>query len=297
MVRRYKMNKANRLNKGVFPVLISCSLLLLVSSCASEVSRSQGAGEQSDSTTIDQAKSQNTQVASIDGASAARVQVQSDASVPPQSDKHSPITGDCKQQPYVRYQKQAHNYIKKGWEATQNQRFGVGFRDAEEYKRWSDTSAQLFTTVSKLCDAMNQCAKRSKTDKDKRCAAQVQQFKQWQDLAQQFVAKVKTVERAQPPRLCSLNPSSDDSSQCFDLLADQIDNTCQTEQCQEASACFRGVYILDDAINQARLACSYVGQKLSECRSYVEETARRKAEFQRCLKKYEQLPVEILPVI
>jgi len=105
------------------------------------------------------------------------------------------------------------------------------------------------------------------------------------------------VESTQPPMLCSLTPSVDDPSQCYNLLADQIEKTCQTEQCKETSICFRGVYFLDDAINQAKLACSYVGQKLSECRSYVEETGRRKAKFDQCMGKYQQLPLEILPVI
>ena len=305
---------------GVSVVLIACSVALFVSSCVSPSSKPEevATSEQSEPSTTGHDSSQdsaghNVTPSSSDSSNIDPVlnnsadtkdgheqsnQIQKEDSNATQHASHqNTITAECKQQPFVQYENQARDYIKKGWEATQAQRFGVGFRDAEEYKKWSDTSNQLFTKVSELCTAMSDCAKQGKTDSAKKCSAEADRFAHWQDLAKRFVEKVKTVETTQPPMLCSLNPSPDDLSQCFNVLADQIENTCQTAQCKETSICFRGVYFLDDAINQAKLACSYVGQKLSDCRGYVEETGRRQANFEQCLDKYRQLPVEILPVI
>jgi hypothetical protein len=134
-------------------------------------------------------------------------------------------------------------------------------------------------------------------DKDQKCASEAKRLEQWQGLAKRFVDKVKIVESSQPPMLCSLTPSADEPSQCYALLADRIEQTCQSPSCATIAGCFRGVYFLDDAINQAKLACGFVGQDLSQCRGYIEETARRKAEVEQCLDKYNQMQVEILPVI
>lgn len=204
---------------------------------------------------------------------------------------------ECKKEPYVKYEQQARNSISMGWEATKAQRFGVGFRNADEYKKWSNTHNDVFTKVTELCEALSICTKQNKADKNTKCVEQAKQFAQWQKLSERFATKVKSVETTQPPMLCSLKPKDTDPSECFNLLADQIGQTCQTETCKDASICFRGVYFLDDAINQAELACGFVGQKLSNCRGYIEATGRRKAEFEQCLGLYEQLEVEILPVL
>jgi hypothetical protein len=314
-LRNSAMNKNKRLNSKILPALIGCSLALFVTSCASQVSTADELNQTPSSSadtinaqeaaqdTVNSTQPSGTETPAnktADGNSGneqiAQAQIE-DSGNPRQTSPQRNLIEECKKQPFVQYESQAHEYIKKGWEATQAQRFGVGFRNAEEYKKWTDTGNQLFAKVSELCVAMNDCAKQNKTSKEKKCAAEAGRFGQWQDLAGHFVEKVKSVLSTQPPVLCSLTPSADDSSQCFNLLADQIEQSCQTAECKEASACFRGVYILDDAINQAKLACSYVGQELSECRSYVEETGRRKAKFEQCVDKYQQLPMEILPVI
>jgi len=203
----------------------------------------------------------------------------------------------CKQQPFVQYESDARQHIQHGWEATQAQRFGVGFRDKEEYERWKQSHEQLFTKVSEVCEQVSACVKQNPTDKDQKCASQAQRFEQWQNVAQHFVEKVKVVEASQPPMLCSLTPSAEDPSECYSKVAERIGQACQNQQCQEASGCFLGISFLDDAINQAKLACGFVGQKLADCRGYVEATQRRKTNVQQCIDMYKQLPVEILPVI
>jgi len=304
------MTKNNRLNGVIFFALIGCSVPWFVSSCASQAPKTDSQHGQTESTPsgvsngqessgqIAAAATDQTQTkdSSSDIIKEQVAQVQKEDSGA-QHIKRNNLTEACKKQPYIQYKSQAGEYIKKGWEANQAERFGVGFRDAGEYKKWKETGDQLFTKVDELCAAKSECAKQNKTDTEKKCVSDAERFGQWQDLAKRFVDKVKSVESTQPPMLCSLTPSVDDPSQCYNLLADQIEKTCQTEQCKETSICFRGVYFLDDAINQAKLACSYVGQKLSECRSYVEETGRRKAKFDQCMGKYQQLPLEILPVI
>jgi hypothetical protein len=207
------------------------------------------------------------------------------------------IGESCKQQPFVQYEKQAREYIQHGWEATQAQRFGVGFRDADEYEKWKKTHNTLYTTVSDACVQLSNCVKQNPADKDQACASEAKRFEQWQILAKRFRDKVNVVQSSQPPMLCSLTPSADDPSQCYALVAENIEQACQTELCKETASCFQGVGFLDDAINQAKLACGFVGQKLSECRGYIEATGRRKAEFQQCLDQYKQLQIEILPVI
>lgn len=307
------MNKNNRLIGSTLLALIACSLIFLVSSCASQEAVSDqpkssptessppsssdnaGAEQQNLMVSNDSAESKSVPDNKTAHEQISQTQKESGSTQPPVPAIE--ITAECKQQPFVKYKTQAEQSIKKGWEAKKAERFGVGFRNEAEYKKWSDTSNQLFTKVSELCSAMSACAKQNKADKEKKCAAEAERFGQWQDLAEKFVAKAKTVETTQPPMLCSLEPSADDLSQCFNLLADKIEDTCVSAQCKETSICFRGVYFLDDAINQAKLACSYVGQKLSECRGYVEETGRRSAAFERCLDKFKQLPVEISPVI
>lgn len=207
------------------------------------------------------------------------------------------IVEECKQEPYVKYEQQSRESIKKGMQATKAERFGVGFRNAGEYKKWSTAHNEVFKSVSEACMVLSDCAKKNAKDKEKQCASQATKYNDWKKLAKRFADKVKAVESTQPPPLCALTPDKNDPSDCFNLLADNINETCQSEQCQEASLCFRGVYFLDDAIRQAEHACGFVGQKLSECRGYVEASGRRQNELSQCLDMYKNLDAEILPVI
>jgi hypothetical protein len=306
------MNYNNRLKDYIILALIGCLLV----SCASQESRSGAAQGAESASKVAGSSNTETSGGQVEKSSADQQQTKASAgsksskseqlaqAAEKKSDHGSQnteqagsVVQECAQQPYVRYQNQADKYIKQGWDATQAKRFGVGFRDEAEYKKWKDTKSEVFAKVSALCVALSDCNKRNKTDMEKKCGVEKQRFAQWQDLAKRFVNVVKTVVSTQPPMLCSLTPSVDDPSQCYQLLADRIENTCHTDQCKATSICFRGVYFLDEAINQAKLACSYVGQKLSDCRGYVEETGRRKGKFEQCLARYKQLPQEILPVI
>ena len=292
------MNKA-RLENPLLLILVLSSLIILLSSCAS--------GASVESTTAGDSESAPTQVSESKSVAKAEAKATSVSEATAAQAEKSPAMEEavsmaelgesCKQQPYVNYEKQAREHIQRGWAATQAQRFGIGFRDSAEYEKWRDTHSQLFTKVSEICEKVSECVKQNPSDKENKCASQMKRFEQWQVSAKRFAEEVKVVERSQPPMLCSLVPSVDDPSQCYTLVADQIDKTCQTPACADAAGCFRGVYFLNDAINQAKLACGFVGQKLSTCRGYIEATARRKAEVEQCVDMYNQLPVEILPVI
>jgi hypothetical protein len=270
-----------------------------MSSCASQATSDATAGVDAKTASADvSAPTAESQSVAESGSETAAGQVEQ----PQAGDVAAPIQlamigESCKQQSYIKYEKQAREHIQHGWEATKAQRFGVGFRDVAEYEKWKDTHTKLFTKVSNVCEQLSSCIKQNPADKEQKCASEAKRLEQWQGLAKRFVDKVKIVEGSQPPMLCSLTPSVDDPSQCYALLADQIEQTCQSPSCADTAGCFRGVYFLDDAINQAKLACGFVGQELSQCRGYTEATARRKAEVEQCLDMYNQMSVEILPVL
>ncbi|WP_455212172.1 hypothetical protein [Kaarinaea lacus] len=293
-----KVKNKTKLELPFLFMLVASSLILFLPSCASQTtSNEEATADVADAT---EATPSTASALASESSSETSAKQSSEPSQP--TDVISPVQlveigESCKQQPYVEYEKQAREHIQRGWEATQAQRFGVGFRDTSEYEKWKATHNTLFTKVSNICGQLSDCVKQNTADKEQKCATELQRFEQWQALAKRFVDKVKVVERSQPPMLCSLTPSVDDPSQCYALLADQIEKTCQAPSCSEAASCFHGVYFLDDAINQAKLACSFVGQKLSQCRGYTEATARRKAEVEQCIDTYNQIQVEILPVI
>lgn len=287
-----------KLDRPLLLILVAYLLVLMLSSCASQTTseaKTEQVSEAKPSATSASSESQPT--AESGGKTASEQTEQSQPADVVPAVQMVEIGESCKKQPYVEYEKQAREHIQHGWEATQAQRFGVGFRDAAEYEKWKNAHNSLFTKVSNICVQLSDCVKQNAEDKEQKCASELQRFEQWQVLAKRFVDKVKIVESSQPPMLCSLTPSVDDPSQCYSLVADQIDQTCQAPACNEAASCFRGVYFLDDAINQAKLACSFVGQELSKCRGYIEATSRRKAEVQQCIDAYNQIQVEILPVI
>ena len=290
------MNK-NRLAIPFLLIFIAGSFNLGISSCAT--SSVSNAASNSDSNSSEQ-KTGLSELPSVEASSnetmVAPVETAQKKSPAPM-DKPIQIVEECKRQPYVQYEKQAREHIQHGWEATQAQRFGVGFRDADEYEKWRATHTALFSKVAETCAQLSQCTKQNPEKKDQQCAALAARFDQWQNLAKRFLDKVKIVESSQPPVLCSLTPSEQDPSQCFNSWADQIRQSCQTQACEDVGNCFRAVYFLDEAINQATLACKFVGQELSNCRGYIEETQRRKAKLDQCLGQYSQLPVEILPVL
>ena len=217
----------------------------------------------------------------------------------PQITKPPSIIEECKNEPYVDQEKQARASIKAGKEATQAGKYGVGFRNAEEHKKWSNMHNHLFASVSVACADLSNCAKKYKTDKEKNenCAAQASAYDGWKKATTDFVDAVKTVKSTQPPKLCSTPPAPDDLPRCYEQLADKIDATCDSDACKEASACWRSVSFLDIAINQAESACKFSHTKLENCRGYFEAEGRRKAKFKQCGELQEESGVKVIPVI
>lgn len=207
------------------------------------------------------------------------------------------IDVSCKSEPYSQYEQQARDSIGKGLNATTEGIYGVGFRNLQEHKKWSETHNALFKAVNQACTTLNQCAQQHPKDKTTQCASQAKQFSEWQNLAAEFAKKAKLSETTQPPKLCSFTPDLDDAAHCFHGLADNVDKTCNTPACKEASDCWRGIGFLDAAINQAASACGFARQPLTECRGYLTVTQRRKDKFERCTEMQKALQVPILPVL
>jgi hypothetical protein len=205
------------------------------------------------------------------------------------------IVESCKSEPYSQYEEQARASMAKGLEATLAKTYGVGFRNVAEHKKWSDTHGKLFKSVNQACDALSLCAKQHPKDKTTQCAQQAAFFKEWQDMAKRFADNAKLSETTQPPTICSFEPSLEDSADCFNTLADNIDKFCNTAACKEASDCWRGIGFLDYAINQASSACGFAQQPLSECHGYVTATQRRKDKFKRCGNLQNGLNITALP--
>ena len=207
------------------------------------------------------------------------------------------VVESCKDQPYIQYELQARQSLEKGLQATKDGKFGVGFRNLDEHKRWSETHNTLFQRVSAACETLSNCAKSHGKDKDSACAAEAKQFDDWQSLAKTFREKAQSVETTQPPLLCSLKADPDDPSSCFEDLAVNIDRACQSENCKDASLCWRAISFLDNAISQAEQSCRFAHEKLSECRAYTESTQQRKQKFSQCEEMQGRLKLQILPVI
>ena len=207
------------------------------------------------------------------------------------------VVESCKKEPYIKYEAQARASIATGWEATKAEKYGVGFRNPDEYKKWSNTHNSVFKKVSLACEELSKCAQEHKQDSHKFCADLAKNYAQWQNTAENFASKIQTVETGQPPKLCSLAPSKDDPSKCYDLIADNIDTVCKSEQCQEVSECWRGIAFLDAAISQSEQSCGFVHQKLNDCPAYLQSTGRRSAEFQACENLHGNLDIDVPPAL
>lgn len=209
------------------------------------------------------------------------------------------IVEECKKEPYADQEVKARASIAKGKQATEEGKFGVGFRNAAEFTKWSNMHNQVFTAVSQACADLSNCAKQYKTEKEKsdNCSVQANLYKEWKNVAAEFTDKVKSVESTQPPYLCSTPPAVDDLPRCYEQLAENIDKACQSDACAEASACWRSVSFLDLALNQAESACKFAHIKLDECRGYTEASGRRKAKFSQCSDLQTQSGVKVVPVL
>jgi len=203
----------------------------------------------------------------------------------------------CKSSPYSKYEKQSRASIAKGLNATTAGTYGVGFRNLDEHKKWSETHNALFSAVNQACTTLSKCAKQHPEDKTTQCAKEAKQFDEWQNLAARFAEKAKQSETTQPPKICSFTANLDDAANCFHALADNIDNTCTTNDCKKTSNCWRSVGFLDGVINQAASACVFVRTPLAECHGYVTATQRRKDKFERCVQMQKGLNTHIIPAL
>jgi len=207
------------------------------------------------------------------------------------------IVDSCKDEPFVNLEKQAMASLQKGLEATKAEKYGVGFRNMEDYKRWKDIHEKLFKAVNQSCEALKQCASKNAKDKEAKCGTEAYVFNEWQQRAEHFTEKAKVVEKSEPAPICSFDPNLADDPDCFHGLGDSLDAFCSAPECKEVSDCWRGVGFLDQAITQARQACGFVHQELSTCRGYVEATDRRKEKFNRCKSMHDALGMPLFPAI
>jgi hypothetical protein len=207
------------------------------------------------------------------------------------------IVASCKDEPYVGYEQQARDSIAKGLTATEAAKFGVGFRDLQEHKKWTQIHSQLFTRVNQSCQVLSDCAKQNPKDKDTQCAEQASTFSAWQEMAAQFAEKAKQAETTQPPIICSFEPNLNDPQRCFHDLAANVDKVCSSEACKDLGNCWRGVGFLDAAIIQAEQACGFVHKALDDCRGYTEAKGRRVKKFEQCKALQAELKIEVMPAL
>jgi len=221
----------------------------------------------------------------------------SEISAPPVATESVRIVESCKNEPYGKYEKLARASMAKGLKATMEGKYGVGFRNVAEHKKWSSTHRQLFNRVNQACSVLSQCAKQHPKDKTTQCTEQASRFKQWQDMAKRFATSTKLSETTQPPKICSFTPDLGDPARCFHGLADNIDGQCDAANCKETSDCWRGIGFLDYAINQASSACGFVQKPLAECQGYVTATQRRVNKFKRCNTMQKKMAAVIFPAL
>lgn len=207
------------------------------------------------------------------------------------------IAESCKDEPYVGYEKQALDSMAKGLAATEAGSYGVGFRDRDEHKKWTEIHNQLFAKVNESCQALSDCAKQNPKDKDAKCAGQAKTFEAWQTLAGKFADKAKLSETTQPPIICSFQPNLADPERCFLELASNVEAACDTQECKELSNCWRGVGFLDAAIQQSERTCAFAREPLDKCRGYVEAKERREKKFEQCKNLQGGMDITVMPAL
>ena len=211
-------------------------------------------------------------------------------------DQDKAVIKFCVAQPYAKYKKQVVNGIKQSWEKTQAGVYGVGFRNKKEYNRWNSTQKDFFLYMFDACRNLAMCEIESKKTKKKNaCGVEQVKFNAWQDSAKNFADQVTSFKDTQPPSLCSLTPNEKDASLCFGRLADQIDQVCNGDVCQELSQCWRSIAIKDDVIRQAESSCGFSGQKLSKCSGYIGAVKTRKDRFNACKSMQDNIKLSIQP--
>ncbi len=266
--------------------------LSLLSACASQSSTDGSANNSEPDASVSAADSSKPA-----GAESQQVSAETDIENVPDIVEPLRVVESCKKEPYIQHEIQARESIKKGWEATKAEKYGVGFRNTAEYKKWSATHNIVYKKVSTACEELSKCAKKNPKEQQVNCEQQAKRYSSWQKTAASFAKKIKLAETQQPPKLCSIAPSADDLSYCYEKVASNIDKVCKSELCQEVSQCWRGIAYLDGAIRQSEQSCHFVHQKLEDCRAFTESTGRREAEFKSCETLYGRLDIEVQPAL
>jgi len=138
---------------------------------------------------------------------------------------------------------------------------------------------------------------KNKKNKKKKCATPAEKYRDWEVLAKVFAKKVKQVEFSQVDKLCSLKPSLEDPSRCFEQVSDNVNKICKSDECQELSQCWKNIYYMDGAMRQAESSCKFARQKLSKCRGYSTQIARRKAQLARCGEMQQKINIPVMPAL
>ena len=283
---------------SLFTNPLTISIFILITAGLFACSSTSKTGESDDSANAEASKEVSQADASKESATVADAQpaaaepaVEPEATVPPR------IVESCKDEPYIKYEKQSRESIAKGLTATKEGKFGVGFRSVNEHNTWSKVHNELFKHVNAACGVLSECAKTHKKDKDTECNAQAKKFDEWQKLAKDFAVKAKTAETTQPPKICSFTPNINDPARCFHGFAINIEKVCANDECMETGNCWKTVGFLDSAIIQAEQSCAFIHQKLSECRGYTEATNRRKEKFKQCEDMQGRLNITVFPVL
>jgi hypothetical protein len=273
-------------------------ILLVLYSCAQVPEAQSGPAESKAEKLIDSSSAMKVQLVVLGDSQGAGAKSKIEPNVTEPAKIAPPrIVESCKGEPFGGYEKQARESIKKGLDATKAGKYGVGFRDLKEHKRWSGIHKNLFRKVNGACGSLSKCAKQHPKDKAARCANQAAVFDKWQAMSKRFANKAKMVEYTQPDKICSFEPNLNDAPQCFHTLGDNVDKVCSSPACKEVADCWRGIGFLDLAIKQASTACGFVFKKLSDCRGYTEATSRRVKKFEQCKDMQGSLKIVKFPAL
>lgn len=208
-----------------------------------------------------------------------------------------PIVESCKKEPFSKWEAQSRAAIKAGWEATKEEKYGIGFKTSEQYKQWSETHNLIFKSISNSCDALSKCAKKHGKNKSKACAKEAGEYRDWQTLVKKFTDDVEAVKVTQLDELCGIPLSLNDSQRCFEAMSKNVSDHCQTEDCGELAQCWQNLAFMKIAFIQAETACRYSHIKLSKCRGYIEQETRRKEQIQMCEFMQKKIGRTFLPVL
>ncbi|MFV2056647.1 MAG: hypothetical protein ACC707_09275 [Thiohalomonadales bacterium] len=281
---------------GIFVILGAFLTIIFVAGCSSTDKK---VADDADATPTAGAAEQSGGAFGDDNAALAANEKSADAALEdvPETVAAPRVVETCKKEPYIKYESASRASIKVGWAATKSEQYGVGFKDAAEYKKWSSTHNALFKRVTKACETLSKCAQAKKKDKKIQCVEEATVFRDLQNIAKTFASNVKEVETSQVIDLCAMKPNLDDSARCFDALATNIRAACDTEECAELAQCWQNIYFMDAALRQAETSCRFARQKLSKCRGYSEQIGRRKAKLAQCSALHEAANIHVLPVL